>query len=329
MGSTRLRLAFACLAILAAAIGAGGGSAGNRTADVTFDAFPGPGSVTYEENIAYTLTFENTGGSNFTHVEGRQRVPVATFEGTEYPATLIASTCGAVIQGNEAICSFGNLPPGSPPVEATLVWRAPTIPSATGCDGCLVSGSRWFIKEGKETNANEVFPSEDVAASLLGGEGTDEKLNAGSYEITACSDPLGAGSLRTNRVVSLADPVSSTFCIPSVIPTATDLGHTTTITELPGNARHSEVCIAALGQDCTPGYLEADFSPEVVTFVFRVADAALPKGYKITQVFHNGVLLTATTCAVNQECVLSIKLDNKTKVWTIVATSPTNGLWDW
>jgi len=66
MRSTRLRLALACLAIVGATVAVAGGSAGNRTADVTFAAFPGPASVTYAENIAYSVSIENTGSSTFT-----------------------------------------------------------------------------------------------------------------------------------------------------------------------------------------------------------------------------------------------------------------------
>jgi hypothetical protein len=39
--------------------------------------------------------------------------------------------------------------------------------------------------------------------------------------------------------------------------------------------------------------------------------------------------MTAATCAAAGDCVVSINLDNKTKIWTIVVTAGTNGYFDW
>lgn len=317
------RLVLACMVLVAAAFAVAGGSAGNRTADVSLEAFPGPPRVTYEENLATTARIENTGASTFTHVELRQKIPVATFGGTTYPATLVKATCDAVVVGDEIRCTFGRLP-AHESQTATTVWRMPTIPSPTGCTGCAVTSADWIIKEGKPTNENEAFPTNSVAVSLLGGEGTQERLEAGSFEISGCADPFGAGSLRTNRSVSLVDPVSTTICLP----TFTALGHTTTITEFQGDARSSAVCVAASGQSCAPGYVPANFAPSVTTIVFRVAAAALGH-HGITQVRHNGIVLTPATCAASQECLLSITLDHTAGVWMIVVSSPTNGLYDW
>lgn len=332
MNRTRGRLVVACLAVIGAAIAVAGGSAGNRTGVATFDAVPGPGAVTYEENIAYKATFLWTGGSAATHVEFRQTRPVATFGGVDYPATLVAATCDAAFQGNDLVCAFGKLSAGAPPVEVTVVWRAPTIPSPSGCPSCLETNGRFLVKEGVKTDdGNDTFPvgGIDVAARLLGGEGTQETLTAGGYELGACTG--GGSSLKTNQAVSLANPVATSFCLPAFATTATNLGLATTITELLGNAHQSEVCIAALGENCGDSYIAADFGPSATTFVFTVASAALPKGYKITQVFHNGELLTDETCerTENPECLVSIDLNNKTKIWTIVATSETNGPWNW
>ena len=60
MNRTRWRLLVACLAVIGAAIAVAGGSAGNREGLVTFEALPGPGAVSYGENIAYRSTFDNT-----------------------------------------------------------------------------------------------------------------------------------------------------------------------------------------------------------------------------------------------------------------------------
>ena len=211
-----------------------------------------------------------------------------------------------------------------------MVWKAPTIPSQTGCVSCLVASGTWLIKEGRLSNpSTETFPVGPVPAQLLATDGSQETLRAGGYELGACTS--GGSSLKTNQAVGPSNPVATSFCLPAFATSGTDIGLATTITEEQGNARKSEVCIAALGQNCGGTYTAADFGPSTVTYVFTVADDALPKGYKITQVFHNGELLTDETCerTENPECLVSIDLNNKTKIWTIVATSETNGPWNW
>ena len=64
-------------------------------------------------------------------------------------------------------------------------------------------------------------------------------------------------------------------------------------------------------------------------FVFRIADAALPKGEKITQVFHNGSPLPLCPSTDANGCYTSIELNKKTKVWIVQAQAPGNGLWGW
>ena len=124
--------------------------------------------------------------------------------------------------------------------------------------------------------------------------------------------------------------MATSFCLPAFATNATDLGLATTITETAGNARTSEVCVAALGQNCPAGS-RADFgsSGGVIKFTFLVSADALPKNYQITKVFHDGHEVTSATCSADNECVTSIKLDKKTGIWTIVTTAETNGSWDW
>ena len=327
MKRTRARLMVACLAVTAAAIAVAGGSAGNRTGTPTLDAVPGPGAVSYGENIAYTATFSNDGGSNFTHVTFKMSPPVV--EGTTDIASFVKASCGAVDSAGVLTCDFGQLRPGE--IERlTVVWKAPSGASKPGCESCFVANSTWLIKEGKETNSNETFTESERAALI--GEGTTDsingKLRAGGYELGACE--AGSSNLSTNPTVSTSNPVATSFCLPDFATDAVNLGLATTITELAGNARQSEVCVAKLGENC-PGGQRADFGTDgaFITFTFKVADGALPKGYKITQVFHNGHEVTAATCAADNECVSSIKLDNKTKIWTIVTTAETNGPWSW
>ena len=339
------RLSFACALLLTTFGVVGAGSAGNRTGVPTFDAFPGPGTVTYGENIAYRATFLNAGGSTFTHVIFRMRIPYVELGSPPFEeATPVASTCPstpvvvATPRGPEWTCDFGKLVPGSgtaPQLVLTVIWRVPPRAAATNCD-CLKTNGRWTVKEGVNdtSDPNDAFPpgGTDVSATLLASASDgSESLRAGGYETApdSCAGTDPAGNLRTNPLVSLTNPVSTTVCLPPFLVTATDLGHATTITELAGNPRRSEVCVAALGTNCGDGYVDASFAPAYVTHVFRVADAALAKNEKITQVSHNGFPLAACPNTDPNGCVVSIVLDRKTKIWTIVAKSFSNGFWSW
>jgi hypothetical protein len=322
------RLLFACLAVAGAAIAVAGGSAGNREGTATLEAVPGPGAVSYGKNIAYTATFTNGGSSNFTHVTFTMAPPVVSTTGET--ASFVASSCGSLDAAGVLTCDLGQLGPNGMD-RLTVVWKAPDGSSKPGCTDCLAADSTWQIKENKDTNGNETYASPRVTADLIGASDTERvngQLRAGGYVVASCAP--GGSSLSTDQAVSTTNPVATSFCLPDFATNATDLGLATTITETPGNARGSEVCVADLGQNCPAGS-RADFGPTggVITFTFTVADAALPKGYKITTVFHDGHEVTAATCAADNECVLSIKIDNKTKTWTIVTTAETNGPWSW
>ena len=332
MKRTRWRLLVACLAVAGAAIAVAGGSAGNRVLNATFDS---GGSVTYGKTIAYTATLTNDNKANFTHVTFRQTRPVATFNGQAFFAAFVTSSCGALdLKGDtdpsndELVCEFGDLTPGAPAEELTSVWTAPTIPSGTGCAACLKSTGTWLIKEGKATNLNEtVVFTED--AELLGNDGTAELLRATSYELPNQCDQPGEVNLSTNQALSKDNAISSSFCLPPFAADATHLGLLTSITELKSNPRHSEVCIAALGETCAGTYVAADFGPGVVKYLFRLFGPGI-KGGPINDVRHNGELLTQATCEreVNPECVVSITYDQSTQIWTVITTSETNGPWD-
>ena len=87
------------------------------------------------------------------------------------------------------------------------------------------------------------------------------------------------------------------------------------------------MCIAALGTNCSPTALDATFGAPYVTHVFQVA---LPNKDEITEVSHNGnPPLAEGECSAPGECVLVIDQNKKTKIWTIEATSGSNGYWDW
>jgi hypothetical protein len=338
----------ACLAVLAAAIAVAGGSAGNRDGFVTFQAEPGPGAVTYGENIAYSSTFDNTtGNSTFTQIRYVQTRPKATLGGITYTAVLAKTSCAAGAWSipndadptdDEFVCNVqGQLSPADPPAKVVTVWTIPaTITSAEGCGSCLTSAAKWLIKERKSTNGTETFPNPGpavVTAQLLAGQGSNETLRAGGYELGACTG--SAKSLSTNQDVNEDNPVATSFCLPPFATSGVNIGIATTITETLDDPHTSNVCIAELGTTCDGTVIPKDFGPDFVTFEFHVAADALPSGYKITQVFHNSTTALPTcdpdVAPGNDGCVVSINLvnDQGTKTWVIIARSETNGPWNW
>ena len=361
MGFGLRRVALACVLVVAATVAVAGGSAANRDGDPHFDAIPGPGRVTYGENIAYRATFENLGGSTFTQVKFRMRVPYAEYGSQPYqvasnprstcPTTPVTITTSSGY--DEWICSFPNLPAGSQPLVVTVVWTVPTLAKVDDCDGCLKTNGRWTIKEGINDVAdpNDAYPvgGFDLASTLLPAESStlDSKnaAEAGGYELKqSCTDALGAGSLRTKPTLDLAtNPVSTTVCLPDyTIPSSAkdDLGLATTILEVSGDDGNpdghpslgrSDVCIADFGLNCPGGAAHPFGTP--ATFVFRILDdAILPKGDKITHVYHDGFELP--TCGSDPNfvhgCVDSITPGKgKIKIWTVVAKAKTNGSWTW
>ncbi len=345
MKRARWRLLVACLGIIAAAFAVSGGSAGNRKGVPDLQVVPGPAAVTYGENIAYTATFFNDTGSMFTQVKFVMAPPSVT--GTGDLATPVRTSCGADAFDpvtKVLTCNFGQLPPGETnKLTVTVVWKAPEGASKQGCATCFVATGTWFIKEGKETNGNETFALTREAALL--GVNDDPKLSArnraGGYELKGCA--AGEANLATAGVIpDKTNPVISSFCLPaSFQPASAAGGVASTITEPseddPNFARQSLICIAAPGQNCPDG-LPATFGDEFIVFTFKVADAALPSGYKITQVFHNDPTAALPNCApVDSDntdpngCVVSIDPPKGPgpKTWKIVTKAKTNGPFTW
>jgi hypothetical protein len=330
-----MRLALLCGALVAAMIGVSGGSAGPRVAEVTFKAFPGPAKVSYDEQIAYRATFKNISGTTLTKVIFRQRYPVADGAYAEPVKSTCPSTPTTITTptGPEWICNFGNQSASAPPLTLIVVWQLPPLPATSNCPDCLVTNGRWTVKEATNdvSDPNDAIPPEGItvfATLLASNEGGEETLEAGGFETegVTCADTTSHGNLETNPVVSLTNPVTSTVCLPPF----TTFGHAVTITETLGNPRHSDVCVAALDTDCGPTYIDATFGAPYVTHIFHVADAALPKNYKIRAISHNGnPALEEGECSSPSECVLLIHLDHQTGIWTLIATSDSNGYFDW
>ena len=343
MNRTRWRLMVACLAVIGAAIAIAGGSAGNRTATTPFEFLPGD-SFTYGETFATEATITNSGSSMFTQLEVHHAIP-AVVGSVPDPGTLLDSSCGAVIEGNEAVCRFAQLSSKST-LTVTFVWRAPTSGAAVTTNGY------WTIKEGKETNLNERFDFEGgpFTASLLGNDPTTERKRAGGYEtpgVVTCT--AGSGNLHTNPALTKDDPVSSTLCLPAgfTIPSGSFArGYSSMITEVsetPSNGSHKElgqskICVAALGEACGPTHTPANWgTTNEAQQIFRILESALKGQKTITKVFHNGAELppcTGPNASPNfpQGCVVQIippPDGSDPKIWTVIANAPTNGPWNW
>jgi hypothetical protein len=330
-------MGLACLAAFGAiAVVVPGGSAGNREGTAELQAVPGPGAVTYGQNIAYTSTFSNDGNSMFTHVTFK--MPAPTVQGTGLSASFAAASCGGLDASGTLSCDLGKLAPAQS-VSVTVVWKAPGDASQPGCADCLIANGTWLINERKATNSNETFPVTQ-AADLIGASddaATSARQRAGGYQLEGCnpSDPSTTSLSTDPSLDAKNNPVATSFCIPASFSAGATNGLQSTIIEpLKGSsnfAHQSDVCIAEPGEDCgEPGYTPEDFSPETVELTFRVAAGALPKHYKITGVSHNGGDPVAEgECDANGFCVVSIDFDKGKKVWTLVVRTATNGFYNW
>ena len=339
MKRTRWRLMVACLAVFGAAIAVAGGSAGNRTADVTFEYLPGD-SFTIGETFATETKITNLGSSMFTQLEVHHLIPSVVGSAPD-PETLLASSCGAVIEGDEAVCRFDQLP-AKGAITVTFLWQAATSGAAVSTNGY------WIIKEGKATNGNEFFPfgNNPFLATLLGNDPTSERKRAGGYEtagVATCD--AGQGNLHTNPALTKDDPVSSTLCLPAgftIPPGSFALGYSADITEKsekPAVGSHKElgqsvVCVAALGEACGTGHTPANWGTLRARQIFRILQDALKGPKEITEVFHNGVKLPS--CTANPDfadgCVVAIIPPAEgvsPEVWTVIGDAKTNGPWNW
>lgn len=87
----------------------------------------------------------------------------------------------------------------------------------------------------------------------------------------------------------------------------------------------SEICIPAAGETC-PGSPPFPFdSTSPATFTFTIANASLPKGVKITKVFHDGALVSTSPSVFPH--VERITIDNRRKTTTVVVKALENGRW--
>ena len=226
MNRTRWRLLVACLAVIGAAIAVAGGSAGNRDGDVTFEALPGPGAVTYGENIAYRSTFdEHDTARSSRRSEFVQTRPVATLDDAH---TATSSTSAASLSidtkndadpaNDELVCDVRRSSgPGRPAKVTSLSGHAPADIAAPRVRR-LPDRRGHVAHQGAEADQRE----RDVPASdgrsrsrrqLLAGHGSTRRSRRAATSSRAATVATARASARTRPSVS-TNPVTSSFCLP-------------------------------------------------------------------------------------------------------------------
>ncbi len=181
------------------------------------------------------------------------------------------------------ICDFGNCSAGDAEdrVDDRLASRRPST-GTVNCDELPREHGRWTVKEGVNDteDPNDVFGLTKRRATLLavGGTSAETLSRVATRRGRRRAPPVRPpGNLRTHRCNQR--PVEpghhrSSACRRSRFPPAT--GTSVSRRRSPrraGNARQAEVCIAALGTNCSPTALDATFGAPYVTHVFQVADA--------------------------------------------------------
>ncbi len=315
-------LALGAVALLVLAVG--NAPAGNRAPVPTLVGFPGPGEVTYGQNVAYTATLPNAQSSTFTHVNFHDPIPT-TVSGTQtLTATLEYASCAGTLTATEFVCDEMTVPAGQT-AKVTIVWQTPLAGSSTNCPAatpvCMTNGSFWTIKEGtgKPGSAGpDTFSSPLVATSLLV---VPDFVEAGGYALNACTNPATQKSLETNPAVGPTNKLATKVCASTVPGQVFDPGVSIEIDEGPGSGitESSTICIPAPGQKCeTSGYTPWTFSPRA-TFTFVIDNTTLPKGEKVDKVLHDNVDVTG-------DCTITIS--NPTKKTTVACQASINGSWN-
>ncbi len=294
---------------------------------VTLVAFPGPGEVTYKQNVAYTATLQNAGSSNFTHLQFHNPIPTTIVNGSPVKAVLRYASCPGSLSATTFSCNEITLTSGQT-AKVTIVWETPAAGSSSNCPSatpvCMTNTSFWTIKEGTGnpgSSGPDTFPSGTTATGLLVVPKEDE---AGGYALNACSNAASQTTLATNPSVSSANPLATKVCASTVPGQLHNPGLPVEIDEGTGpfnlNVTQSAfICIPGPGQSCaTPGYVAWVFSPRA-TFTFTIDNTTLPKGEKIDVVTADGVTVTS-------DCTITV--DKKAKTTTVACLASDNGWWD-
>ena len=328
VGSTLTLVAL--VAVLVVAFGAATAPAGNRDPVSTLAASPGPQQVTFGQSVALTATLLNRQSSTFTDVRFRAPIPA----GVTFKATSCAQF-QLLPAGNptEFVCDWGHQLRSGETASVLFVLQTP----GTGTSPMTITGA-WAIKEGSQTKGGgpDTFPTNPAAVSLIAA---NDPAKAGGFATTACTNP-SIPTLATNPALGLGNPLATSVCAPN-LPTIPIPGIVAGINEFdrtltdPGVTQISDICLPAPGFGC--GTTPFVFS-SLATFTFRIDNTQLPpvcthdddgdddcRLQKITQVFHDGVLVSSSPTADPR--VVSITFNSTTKITTVVVLSSQNGKW--
>jgi hypothetical protein len=312
----------AVLAIAALVVMTATAPAGNRTPTPTLVGLPGPGEVTYGQNVAYTATLPNQQSSTFTHVQFHNPIPQTVANGQTLAATLMYASCPGTLTATEFVCNETSVP-ANETARVTIVWKTPAAgESVAGC-ACMTNSSYWTIKEGtgKPGSAGpDTFASPVVSTSLLV---VPDPVEAGGYALTACTNPSSQSSLATNPTVGPGNPLATKVCASTVPGLVFDPGLVIEVDEGVGPfnlgvTQTSTICIPAPGQTCASNYTPWTFSPPA-TLSFTIDNRSLPSGEKIDRVLHNGVDVTSSC---------TIKVVNSLKITQVTCLAAQQGGWD-
>jgi hypothetical protein len=307
-------------------IAVGTAPAGNRDPVPTLIGFPGPGEVTYGQNVAYTATLPNEQSSSFTHVQFHNPIPATTGG----PAILKYASCPGQLTATEFVCDEISVGAGTT-AKVTIVWETPPSGSSSNCPSlpvCMTNSTFWTIKEGTGkpgSSGPDTFQSPLVETGLLV---VPDFVEAGGYALNACTNPATQKSLETNAAVGPTNKLATKVCASTVPDELHDPGVAIEIDEAigpfnKGVTESSSICIPAPGKSCgTTSFLPWIFTPPA-TFTFTIDNTTLPSGEKIDQVFHDGVL-----DANDPDFTCAISVVNKTKTTIVTCQSADNGWWD-
>jgi hypothetical protein len=332
MRVSRTRVASIAVVIALSAVGllvmAVGAPAGNREPEPTLVGFPGPGEVTYGQNVAYTATLPNEQSSTFTKAQFHN--PIPTTSGG--PATLKYASCPGTLTTTAFVCNEITVRSGDI-AKVTIVWQTPPSGSSSNCPPatpvCMTNKTFWTIKEGTGnpgSSGPDTFESPVVVTSLLVVPDFSE---AGGYALNACTNPATQKSLETNSAVGPTNKLATKVCASTVPGQVFDPGVAIEIDEGPGTGitESASICIPAPGQSCaTTGYQPWSFSPRA-TFTFTIDNTTLPQGEKVDKVLHDVNTADAIPAVdVTGDCTINVV--NKTKTTAVTCSSTFNGSWD-
>jgi len=329
MGAQRVRFVsglglVGSIAAAAVAIVATTAPAGNRDPVPTLIGFPGPGEVTYGQNVAYTSTLPNLQSSTFTHVQFHNPIPTTVSSGQTLNATFKYASCQGTLTATEFVCNEITVPAGQT-ARVTIVWQTPPAGSSTNCPpttpNCMAGSATWTIKEGTGNPGSagpDTFPAPAVFTSLLL---VPDPTKAGGYALQTCSN-VSNPNLATNQAVGTTNALATAVCASSLPPgDPFNPGLTIEIDEGPGSGpgftESAEICIPKPNKTCPASPADSFVFSPAATFTFVIPFVAVPAGEKVDLAFHDGLPYSGCTFA---------KI-NKDKIWTVTCPATTNGSW--